>query len=243
MKKSFLLIIFLLVAEIVVAQNTTDSSTVYNRGSHQLGLFVAPSIGSKVSSHYFLLKMPLGGQIPTYDNHYWGYNIGVYWGYEGCSSKRFDFGMDVALSYGCVYLNGKSYNRSDGSLKESYSTHFPHMQMRLSPSVLFHATPRLKLQAGVGISCTSIPFEELKDMRESDKERGLGMRERLYNFSTGCFHSSYDISLGARYTLNEHFNVGCRLQYDFLLFSSYEPINETVTTNATSLVLSCGYVL
>ena len=56
MKKTFLLMILLLVAEVVVAQDTTDSSTVYNRGSHQLGLFVAPSIGSKVSSHYFLLK-------------------------------------------------------------------------------------------------------------------------------------------------------------------------------------------
>ena len=79
-------------------------------------------------------------------------------------------------------------------------------------------------------------------MRESDKERGLGMRERLYNFSTRCFHSSYDISLGARYTLNEHFNVGCRLQYDFLVFPSSEFSNGTVTKSCGGLTLSCGYV-
>ncbi len=233
--------ILLLVAEVVVAQDTTDSSTVYNRGSHQLGLFVAPSIGSKVSSHYFLLKMPLGGQIPTYDNHYWGYNIGVYWGYEGCSNKRFDFGMDVALSYGCVYLNGKSYNRSDGSLKESYSTHFPHMQMRLSPSLLYRVTPKLTLMAGIGKSYTSRPFEELEGMRKENKNNGRGLREGLYHYAV-CFNASYDLSLGARYNLNEHFNVGCRLQYDFLVFPSSEFSNGTVTKSCGGLTLSCGYV-
>lgn len=231
MRQIVLLTSILLVAGAVAAQDARGEQHTCNNGKYQLGVFATPSIGSKVYAAYYWTS-------GTLENHYWGYNTGIYWGYEGQCGKWFDFGVDVSLSYGCVYLNRKKYKYGT---EDTYTEHFPHMQMRLSPSLLYRVTPKLTLMAGIGKSYTSRPFEELEGMRKENKNNGRGLREGLYHYAV-CFNASYDLSLGARYNLNEHFNVGCRLQYDFLVFPSSEFSNGTVTKSCGGLTLSCGYV-